>query len=224
MTALDANHRRDDTRPSTAKLTYEDFLLFPDDGQRHELIDGEHYVTPSPFVRHQTLSVRLTVVLANYLQRHPLGQLFHAPLDCVFTPFDVVEPDVLVVTNDQLEILTDKHIHGVPALVVEILSARTRRVDERTKRDLYDRAGVRQYWLVDPEADTITIYQRAAEGGFPPAERLAASRDDVLRSRASRVHAGSIRLLRPITAGMRDLCCSLLLVSFTDTKGVLLLY
>ncbi len=177
---MDAHHRTDEARPSRAKLTYEDFLLFPDDGQRHELIDGQHHVTPSPFIRHQDLSIRMIMALGKFLEVHPLGRLFHAPLDCVFTRFDVVEPDLLVVTNDQLHILTDKHIHGVPALVVEILSKGTRKVDKRTKRQLYDRVGVREYWIVDPEADAITVYRRTENGAFPLAAELSASRNDVL--------------------------------------------
>ncbi len=177
---MDANHRTGETRRSTAKLTYEDFLLFPDDGQRHELIDGEHYVTPSPNLWHQELSRRLVRLLILYQERHSGGRLFYAPLDCVFTNFDIVEPDVLFVTDDQLHILTEKHIRGAPALVVEILSPGTRKVDERTKRNLYDRVGVREYWIVDPRAGVITVYRRTANAGFPVAAHLAASRGDVL--------------------------------------------
>ena len=99
MSAMDANDRMDGARTSTAKLTYDDFLLFPDDGQRHELIDGEHYVTPSPVIRHQVLSRRLTEALLNYLGEHPVGELFYAPLDCVFSDFDIVEPDLLLVVS-----------------------------------------------------------------------------------------------------------------------------
>ncbi len=177
---MDAHHRTDEARTSRAKLTYEDFLLFPDDGQRHELIDGEHYVTPSPALRHQELSRRLVRSLILYQEGHPGGRLFYAPLDCVFTNLDIVEPDVLFVTDDQLHILTEKHIRGAPALVVEILSPATRKVDERTKRQLYDRVGVREYWLVDPEANAITVDRRAENGAFPLAAELSASRDDVL--------------------------------------------
>ena len=71
------------------KLTYDDFVLFPDDGKRHELIDGEHYVTPSPNIRHQRISGRLHLIIAGWLETHPIGQLFYAPLDVVFTPFDL---------------------------------------------------------------------------------------------------------------------------------------
>ena len=62
------------------KLTYDDYLLFPDDGKRHELIDGEHYVTPTPILRHQAIAGRLHLLIANYLKAQPLGRVFFAPL------------------------------------------------------------------------------------------------------------------------------------------------
>ena len=176
------HHHGEDVQVSSRKLTYEDFLLFPDDGQRHELIDGEHYVTPSPNTTHQLLSRRLTHALLRYQDAHPAvgGELFYAPFDCVFTDFDIVEPDLLFVTEDQRHILTKKHVRGAPALVVEILSPGTRRVDQRTKLALSDRVGVREYWLVDPEAGTVTVYRRAGDGGFTSGGVLGAARHEVL--------------------------------------------
>ena len=168
----------DSARTSDRKLTYDDFLLFPADGQRHELIDGEHYVTPSPDIRHQALSVRLTAALANHLVLHPQGQVFHAPLDCVFTRFDMVEPDLLVVGAEQQDIITEQHVRGVPVLVVEILSKGTRRVDLRTKRDLHDRAGVREYRVVDPIENRLLVHRRRDDGRLDQAADLAG--DDTL--------------------------------------------
>src|SRR5437879_13199179 len=72
---------------SPVKLTYEDFLLFPDDGMRHELIDGEHYVTPSPNTKHQSVSVTLTFLISAWLEAHPVGRIYHAPFDVVFSRF-----------------------------------------------------------------------------------------------------------------------------------------
>ena len=81
------------------KLTYDDFLLFPDDGKRHEIIDGEHYVTPSPNTRHQLVLGRLHLDVANWLESHPIGHVFLSPYDVVFSHFDVVEPDLVYVSN-----------------------------------------------------------------------------------------------------------------------------
>jgi Uma2 family endonuclease len=162
------------TRATGRKLTYDDFLLFPDDGRRHELIDGEHYVTPSPFIRHQELLKRLAFAIESHLRAHPeQGQMFFAPLDCVLTNHDVVEPDLFVVTEDQKGILTDRHVQGVPALVVEILSKGSRRLDGRLKRDVYDRVGVREFWIVDPPARTIAVHRLGWAGRLLVAATLS---------------------------------------------------
>jgi Uma2 family endonuclease len=177
-----AGHQHtDDARAPTRKLTYQDFRHFPDDGQRHELIDGEHYVTPSPNTRHQELSLRLILALGNHLAAHPGGRLFHAPYDCVFTDFDIVEPDLLWIAADQLGIINKKNVRGVPALVVEILSPGTRRVDERTKRDLYDRVGVREYWVIDSDDSRIGVHRRSSKALILALELRAAS-DDILET------------------------------------------
>lgn len=167
--------------PLDTRLTYDDFLLFPDDGRRHELIDGEHYVTPSPNTRHQRLVLRLSVALANHVEQHPAcGEVFVAPFDIVFTPFDIVEPDVLFVAEDQVDIVTEKHVRGAPAIVVEVLSPGTRRVDEKIKYRLFERTGVREYWLVDPELDLVKVFRRAADGSFPRVAELTAEAADTL--------------------------------------------
>ena len=180
MSRMTGHLHTDDARGSKRKLTYQDFVLFPDDGRRHELINGEHYVTPTPNTRHQRLSMRLTESLLDYLKHHPIGELFSAPFDCVMSPFDVVEPDLLLVTSDQASLLTDKHVRGAPALVVEIFSPSTRRRDRQLKRELYDRAGVREYWMVDPTTATITVFRRDVAGYFCEVATLYASAGDSL--------------------------------------------
>jgi Uma2 family endonuclease len=162
------------------KLTYEDFLLFPDDGKRHELIDGEHYVTPSPNTRHQAISGNLYYMLRAWLEEHPVGRVFYAPFDVVFTRFDVVEPDLLYISNERAaDILTVKHVTGAPEIVVEIASPGTRRRDETIKRRLYERAGVSEYWVVHPDLDAMRVY-RASGGRFGRPVELSAETGDVL--------------------------------------------
>jgi Uma2 family endonuclease len=173
----------EETRPTPGvKLTYDDFLLFPDDGQRHELIDGEHYVTPSPNTAHQRIVGRLYLALGNYLQTNPLGELFLAPFDVVFSQFDVVEPDLLYVTTERRkEILTAQHVRGTPDLVIEVGSPGTRRRDETIKRQLYERDGVVEYWIVDPEIEVVRVYRREGDGFARPLE-LSRAAGDVLNS------------------------------------------
>ena len=155
---------RDEMRSAAAKLTYDDFVDFPDDGQRHELIDGEHYVTPSPAIIHQRLVGRIYLAVAHWLQVHPKGEVFLSPLDVVLSQYDVVEPDLLVVLSDQSDIITSLHVRGTPALVIEVLSPGTRRRDVGLKRRVYERVGVREYWLVDPDHRTVTVCRRTDEG------------------------------------------------------------
>lgn len=170
-------------RPTSGvKLTYDDFLLFPDDGQRHELIDGEHYVTPSPNTVHQTIVGNLHFVLRGYLEAHPLGHVFLAPFDVVFSNFDVVEPDLLYITEARRRnILTTTNVRGAPDLVIEIGSPGTRRRDETIKRRLYERDGVSEYWVVDPDLEVVRIYRRENEGYGRPRE-LSRETGDVVES------------------------------------------
>jgi Uma2 family endonuclease len=173
----------EEMRPTPGvKLTYDDFLLFPDDGKRHELIDGEHYVTPSPNTAHQRIVGWLHLALGNYLETHPVGELFLAPFDVVFSQFDVVEPDLLYITAERRDsVLTTQHVRGTPDLVIEVGSPGTRRRDETIKRRLYERAGVSEYWIVDPELEVIRIYQRQGDG-YARARELSRDTDDVMTS------------------------------------------
>lgn len=153
-------------RPDS-RLTYDDFLLFPDDRQRHELIDGEHYVTPTPVLRHQRLLGRLHLAVAIYLRAHPEhGEVLLSPFDIVFSKWDIVEPDLMFIARDQPHILTEKNMIGAPALVVEILSPSTRKRDQTLKLRLFEKHGVREYWMVDPDQDTVTVDRLDETGAF----------------------------------------------------------
>jgi Uma2 family endonuclease len=152
------------------KLTYEDYLRFPDDGLRHEILDGEHYVTPAPSRWHQTASLNLSYFLAGFLRLNPLGHVFAAPFEVVLSEHDVAQPDLLFVSRERATILTDKNVQGAPDLMIEILSASTRRADEGVKRAMYERYGVAEYWLVDPQRRTVRVFRRAGAAFGPPAE------------------------------------------------------
>lgn len=174
-----------DAMPTTvraeARLSYQDFLRFPDDGMRHEIIDGVHYVTPSPNHRHQQLSGRLYYAIEDHLRRHSaVGEVYYAPFDVVLTNWDVVEPDLLLVLADQRRILTDQNVQGAPALVIEILSPGTRRRDQTIKRQLFERSGVREYWLVDPRNRSVIVFRRTAIGEFARVAALHADESETL--------------------------------------------
>lgn len=142
------------------QLTYADYVLFPDDGLRHEIIDGEHYVTASPATRHQRIAGNLHYLIRGYLENHPTGEVFMAPFDVLLSSFDIVVPDLVYVSSERAHLITSKNLQGAADLVIEILSPSTRPGDERLKRDLYERSGVEEYWLVDPERDTIDVFMR----------------------------------------------------------------
>ncbi len=161
------------------RLTYEDLLGFPDDGRRHELIDGEHYVTPAPTPRHQELLGRLHLALGTYLRGSPVGKLYFAPVEVVLSDHDVVEPDLLFVSNARLGIIGSL-VRGAPDLAVEIVSPSSRRTDEVTKRRLFERAGVGEYWVVDPEIEVVKIYRRTEAGAFTRSEELRREAGDAL--------------------------------------------
>jgi len=161
------------------KLTSAELLLLPDDGKRHELIDGVHYVTPSPRIPHQVLVGRIFVAMSNFLTGHQhLGRVFLSPVDVVMSEHNLVVPDLLFVARDQQSILTEANVQGVPALVVEVLSPSTRRRDEGIKRKLFDQKGVREYWVVDPQNCRVSICRRSADGSFPIVSTLTAAADE----------------------------------------------
>jgi Uma2 family endonuclease len=142
-------------RPLHFPLTYEDYLGFPDDGKRHEILEGEHVMTPAPAPRHQSVVAHLTHLLLAFLEEHPVGRAWPAPTDVILSTTDVAQPDLCYVQAARLGIVTDRAIEGAPDLVVEVLSPGTRQRDEVSKRHVYAKSGVAEYWLIDPEAQTV---------------------------------------------------------------------
>ena len=137
------------------RWTYADYCKIPRDRKRHEIIDGRHYVTPSPELFHQAISKRLLFQLMDAIEGPELGLVFCAPLDLHLGRGTVVQPDLIVVAAGTEEILGDKKLTGVPDMVVEILSPSTRGHDRRRKKQRYERAGIREFWIVDPETRQI---------------------------------------------------------------------
>jgi Uma2 family endonuclease len=165
----------------TRKMTYEDYVLIPEDGKRHEIIDGEHYASAVPSIPHQDLVVELTFRLAGFVKAHRLGKLLVAPTDVLLSVHDIVQPDLLFVSKERAEIVGLENLKGAPDLVVEILSKGTRRLDERIKLEAYERCGVREYWLFDRFRKGVQVWERAVEG-FRQRPFLSSAAGDVLTS------------------------------------------
>jgi Uma2 family endonuclease len=144
---------------SETKLTYEDYVLLPEDGKIHEIIDGEHYMTPAPETYHQTLSRRIQFQLYQKIEERELGFIFDAPTDVQLSEIDIVQPDLLVILASRKSIISPTKVIGPPDLVIEILSESTGRKDRELKRHLYQKAKVPEYWLVDPKGQQITVYR-----------------------------------------------------------------
>jgi Uma2 family endonuclease len=149
--------------PKSLRLNVLDYEALPDDGQRYELIDGELHVSHSPTTKHQRVCLRLAVLLTNALA--DAGEVFISPYDVELDFETIVQPDLLFIPKAQANIVTDKRVVGVPALVIEILSPGTRRKDVRVKHGVYARFGVPQYWLVDPEIDRVEVFV-LVDGGY----------------------------------------------------------
>ena len=146
------------------KLTYEDYAKTPED-ERYELLDGELIKLTTPNIPHQSVRAQLGVRLFFFVQERDLGQVFFVPFDVVLSDTDVVQPDLIFVSREREHIITHANIQGAPDLVVEILSPSTAERDRTVKRRLYAEHGVKEYWQVEPEAETVTVLL-LRDGGF----------------------------------------------------------
>lgn len=142
--------------PTAIKLTYEEYRKTPDD-KRYELLDGELIMAPAPLTGHQLVQVALGAPLYTFVKQRGLGLVFFAPTDVVLSDTNVVQPDLLFVSTAREHIVTRANIQGAPDLVVEIRTDSTAERDWTLKRELYAEHGVKEYWLVDPEAMTVTV-------------------------------------------------------------------
>lgn len=164
-----------------AKLTIDELWQLPDDGMRHELIAGEHHVSPPPNLKHQAVIGVIYFFLHQHVRQFGGGRVYMAPTGVVLSDADAVEPDILFVGEARLGILVPKFVHGAPDLVVEVGSPSTRRRDLRDKLHLYERSGVTEYWFADPELDSVTVY-RLVDGRFVRAADLSRDARDTLTS------------------------------------------
>jgi Uma2 family endonuclease len=147
---------------SSVKLTYADLVALPEDGLRHELIDGEHYVSPSPTTRHQIVLGNLFWVLEGFVRQQGQGRVLFAPVDVFLSESDILVPDLVYVSNKRLARVEKPYIRGAPDLVVEVLSPSTRKRDVGVKRRCYEEFGVAEYWIVDPELETVEVFRQSA--------------------------------------------------------------
>ncbi len=152
----------EDSREYTTEssLSYTDYLKLPEEpGIRHEILDGLLVEEPSPSIRHQRVSSRLQSALRDYFRKvDPEGEVLYAPLDVVLSEKNVVQPDLLYIPGSDSAIFKQTHVFIAPKLIIEILSPSTIRRDRLKKMDIYCKAGVQHYWIVDPDTCMIEAY------------------------------------------------------------------
>ena len=146
------------TRRAKVRFNYRDYCLLPED-KRYELIDGELYMAPAPGTRHQAFLRNLGLLVWTHVRDNRLGQVFFSPCDVILSDEDVVQPDLLFVARERQGIISERGCEGPPDLVVEVLSPSTQGRDRELKRKLYAKYGIREYWLVDPEARNIQVME-----------------------------------------------------------------
>ena len=145
------------------KFTYADYRNTPDD-KRYELIDGDLIMAATPPIAHQRSSLEIVTLLYPFVLERALGKIFYAPTDVVLSDMDVVQPDILFISNERAHIITEDNIRGAPNLVIEVLSPSTAARDRTLKRALYAKHGVQEYWQVDTDARTIAVLTLADNG------------------------------------------------------------
>ena len=145
------------------RYTYEDYLNIADD-KRYELIEGELIMVPAPVTYHQKISRELEFELLKFVKKNGLGEVFDAPCDVVLSNENVVQPDILFISKERLNIIEEKNIHGPPDIVIEIVSEDSAYRDMIQKKKLYAQFGVSEFWLVIPKEKEIEIYMLEKEG------------------------------------------------------------
>jgi len=186
-------------RMALSQITWQDVQQLPDDGHRHEAIEGELHVTPAPSIRHQRVSQKLEQELLRLLEAPGHGIVIDAPVGVEFpSTGEGVQPDIVFVSSARTHIIADAAIRGAPDLVVEILSPTTEQRDRGVKRKLYERQGVLEYWIVDLETETVEVWTF----GERPSETPALQRfTDFLPVRLGSEAIGEIDLAAVFAAG-----------------------
>ena len=151
------------TPPPPVRWTRAMLEALPDDGRRHEIIDGVHWVTPSPATPHQFVVSELMGALFVYLRAEPVGWVMSSPSDIELAPDTIVQPDILVLPRTGARPPRDWATAGLPILVIEVISASSRSRDRIIKRLRYQRAGIAEYWIVDIESRIVERWTRNDE-------------------------------------------------------------
>jgi len=162
--------------PAQGQWTYDDYLRLPDDGNRYEIIEGVLYVTNAPNYDHQFTVMKIAFRFEQFVTEHNLGVVLTAPFEVHLSPTTrPVQPDVLFIKADRQPASGASFLEGAPDLIVEVLSPASIRTDRQIKFNVYEQAGVAEYWLADPKTRSVEVYtlsrgEYALLGQFTAAE------------------------------------------------------
>jgi Uma2 family endonuclease len=170
-------------QPPDKVWTYDDLVAMGDytEGKKYEIVDGALVVSPGPSTRHQVILGNLAALLRAALQVPRIAQVLFSPIDVVLSSTRVVMPDFVVVSAARRSIIEKHAIVGAPDLVIEILSPSNRKHDQIVKRRMYARSGIREYWIVDPEVDSVEVLE-LVEGGLSYRQAGYYAADERVRS------------------------------------------
>ncbi len=138
------------------KYTYKDYLQIEDE-KRYEVMEGGLIMVPAPLTIHQRISRNIEIILCNFVIDKELGEVLYAPTDVILSENIVVQPDILFISKDRLNIIGEAAIMGSPDLIVEVVSPSAASYDTIEKRGVYEKYGVREYWLVFPQEKVVDI-------------------------------------------------------------------
>jgi Uma2 family endonuclease len=148
--------------PSQGKWTEEDYFRLPETNRIIELSGGRLIITPSPTTQHQQILSRLILLVGNHVLSNNLGEIVVSPMDVRLYEGTIRQPDIVYMSNEHRDRISEKY-WGVPDLVMEILSESTEKQDRTEKFREYEKAGVLEYWIVDPSAQTVEVFTLAQE-------------------------------------------------------------
>lgn len=153
------------------KFSYAEYRSLPETGPRYQLVEGELLMSPAPNLRHQMIAANLFMAVNGFVRSKELGKVLFAPIDVILSDVDVLQPDIVYVSEARRSIFVPEGLRGGPDLCVEVLSTGTKELDRGPKLLLYARHRVTEYWIVDPDADTVEVY-RLQENPSAPARRF----------------------------------------------------
>jgi Uma2 family endonuclease len=143
-------------KKTNVRFNYEDYLLLPEN-KHYEILAGDLRAVPAPSTRRQTVSLNLAVALVRQVKEKKLGRVFHTPRNVILSHEDIVHPDIIFVRHERKCIIGELEIQGAPDLAVEIFSRDASKNDFKAKRKIYMRHGVLEYWIVDPDTESVEV-------------------------------------------------------------------